>query len=336
MPAHAGLAKSTTCLALLQMVKSSGQTSTAEQSYILNSLDGLAEFLTKGPVTAIEPNIAEGSISGKSRSLGFSPVQAAGRLRGIRDFVNKPTETDSGERRFTMMTSITGSEEIANFLKFLVDTSKWGSSVYRNQIIRSWQTPISAALMLELLHAIGSLVPLNATIIGTAATVSIESSARYAALHTNGLKGKLEEIADRAENYSKDKWLLQSMNFEIQKELLENSLKFGYSEPWHLSNQEPIDYSSRIAETILMPLMRFFKPQLAQNYRRDANARKNKSWVGVDFFLTTNQVGEPELQIIIRGTHKSPPYPKTSPKPKETQQEDRALSPGQVGVPVRN
>ena len=129
--------------------------------------------------------------------------------------------------------------------------------------------------------------------------------------------------------------MLRSMNFEIQKDLLEDALKYQFSEPWQLSNQEPIDYSSRIAETVLMPFLRFFKPELANGYRRDANARKNKSWVGVDFYLTTAQDGEPELQIIIRGTHKAPPYPKTSPKPKESQQEDRVLAPGQVGVPVR-
>lgn len=339
----AGPARSTYCLTLINEIVSSKAVSTpAEARYILNSFQSVFSQLNPGEYAEITPSTATGLIGHGEYSWGFTPVQAAGRIKGILEFMKKPEGENADDRRFSLMATVAGRENIQEFLNGTLSKSKEAEHL-THMAVSYW---VPTAGLAYVMSAMASFDPIFSMWFAIGYQPAIESVIRIAYEKMTGLESKLQAIQQATvrhkNNIGGGNWLLLSSNAEISREDTKSFLNGSGG-----SAANTLDRSGIANPIVVRAIIRTVEklvprrdPFMAKIIN-DSIGKPETSWVGLDMLLETPENGEPELHIVLRGTVKSSPFPRKSKKVDATShgekegREDLQGQGGRVLIPVR-
>ncbi len=326
--ADASLAKATACVVLIQSLRHElPKATSAEKTYILNSFGAKGEYILGQSLETITPNTSEGHMSPPHYSSGFNELQAAGRIKGIQDFMKLGEEEDSGKRKFVLLSSIQGRANILNFVERITGRTKQASSM--SSMLAVGYTVMGSASTLLI-----TTTPVLTPFFAPFAVSGVEALYGFMRSRSKPLTKTLNDIREKASNFKRSDWVLGSYNFEVMKMLVDVSMA------------APADDSSlgiQDSYALTPKSLMFAFGWLAKWMGLDMKAAEkaiginDRAWVGVDFLLTSDPQGEPELNIIMRGSHNSPPFPTKSTQKKngnENARPELAPSLGLAGNPI--
>ena len=263
----------------------------------------------------VTPAIPSGRFGQSRWAGGMSELQAAGRVKGIEEFSKTSEAGEPGQRNFTKFFVIEGRANIKNALKSLnKDVGALDAAIARDSFNSfKWITAINVLflsavnwkLVFQTLTHGGEPVQL----MGLGALGLMDLLWKQDFVFARPLfwdyqfGGDLDMLSTSLDKMSDDDWYMVSRNFKLaprfQREIIHGS--------GDRDLLEDVAVKQSIAESLSL------RDRLTVLLTGRTEEFRSSSWVGIDMILSKNaDSGEPTLSLVIRGSEKGPPLPKTA------------------------